>query len=540
MTADALTGARGRVGTWLDGRDGYPRAVLFVGLAGLFATAFPVTILTLALPTIATDFGVDEAGLAWLITLPMLGSALALPVLGKLGDLHGHRRVFIAGFALAVVSTALSATAPNPAALIGWRTFSQVAGSSTMPSSLALINAVHHGERRARAMGWWSMIAAVGPVIGLIVGAPAIDAVGWPLLFILQATVMMVPLAASWAVLRETPRVRARFDVPGALALALGIGPLLLAVDQAPDWGFTSTTTIGCLAVALVSLAGFTLLERRAVAPLVPLDLVGTPAPRAALTASTLTGAAYMGGFFLASLMLVRQFGYSLTSAVPILAIRPALFAASSPLGGRVTARAGVRVAAVAGGLCLAAGLTGLAVGSAVGSLVVVVGAGLLLQGIGYGLLRPALTTALADAVAEHDLGMAGASERLANQIGIVFGITVMASIYASDVDNLTPAFLVGAVLAMLGAAVALWMRPTRRAPVAPEEEVETVAAQAGLPHPEPDRVEAPIRRDAGPGPDQFTEAGPATSPVGPPGPGNVPTPTCANPRGGLRGAVPE
>ena len=471
MTA-ALTGPRGRVADALDARQRYPRAVLLVGLSGLFATTFPVTILTLALPTIARDFGVEEAGLAWVITLPMLGSALALPVLGKLGDLYGHRRVFVTGFALAVVTTALSATASGPIALIAWRTASQVAGASTMPSSLALINAVHHGQRRAQAMGWWSMIAAIGPVIGLIVGAPAIDAVGWPMLFLLQALVMLVPLAASWAVLRETPPRRARFDIPGALTLAVGLGPLLLAVDQAPDWGFTSPRTVGCLLLAAASLAAFTTIERRAEAPLVPLQLVRSSSPRAALVASLLTGAAYMGGFFLASLMLVEQFGYSLTSAVPILAIRPALFAASSPIGGRVTARSGVRVAALTGGIALSGGLIGLAVGSAIGSLPVAVLAGLFFQGIGYGFLRPALTTALADSVAEGDLGMAGASERLANQIGIVVGITVMATVYASDVDRLPPAFLVGAGFGVLGALVALRMRSA--APV--EEALATPA----------------------------------------------------------------
>lgn len=514
----------------LEARGRYPRAVLLVGLAGLFATTFPVTILTLALPTIAEDFGVDEAGLAWLVTLPMLGSALALPVLGKLGDLYGHRKVFITGFALAVIATALSATATGPALLIGWRTISQVAGASTMPSSLALINAVHRGERRAKAMGWWAMIAAVGPVIGLIVGAPAIDAVGWPMLFLLQAAVMTVPLAASWLVLRETPTGRARFDVPGALTLALGIGPLLLAVDQAPEWGFASPRTVGCLLLGIGALVAFTAIERRAAAPLVPLTLVRSTAARAALIASLLTGAAYMGGFFLASLMLVQQFDYSLTSAVPILAIRPALFAASSPLGGRLTARAGARVSAVAGGLSLAAGLTGLAIGSAISSLVVVVVGGLFLQGIGFGLIRPALTTALADSVAEADLGMAGASERLASQIGVVFGITVMATVYASDVDRLTPGFLVGTALALLGAAVALGMGAARHGadqPPTTSARPEPVTPEAEAPAPQP--------HPAGTGASgRIGIAGPVRAP------GNVPRRRGANPEEDLRGAVPE
>src|SRR5262245_66460064 len=97
----------------------------------MFATTFPITVLTLAIPTIAEDFGVDEAGLAWLITLPVLASAVALPVLGKLGDLHGHRRVFVAGLGIAVFTTAPTATAGSPAALLAWRTRAQRAGGTT-------------------------------------------------------------------------------------------------------------------------------------------------------------------------------------------------------------------------------------------------------------------------------------------------------------------------------------------------------------------------------------------------------------------------
>ena len=123
----------GRVAARIDAAGAYPRSVLVVAITGLFATTFPVTVLTLAIPTIAEDFDTSQASLAWLITLPVLASALALPVLGKLGDLYGHRRVFVAGFALATLFTALTATATNPALLIAWRTISQVAGGSTMP-----------------------------------------------------------------------------------------------------------------------------------------------------------------------------------------------------------------------------------------------------------------------------------------------------------------------------------------------------------------------------------------------------------------------
>ena len=448
----------GRVAARIDAAGAYPRSVLVVAITGLFATTFPVTVLTLAIPTIAEDFDTSQASLAWLITLPVLASALALPVLGKLGDLYGHRRVFVAGFALATLFTALTATATNPALLIAWRTISQVAGGSTMPSSLALINSVHHGESRARAMGWWSMTAAGAPVIGLTVGAPAIDAFGWQTLFMVQAALMVVPVLASWLVLRETPRRFASFDIPGAVALAVGVGPLLLGVNQAPEWGVTSPSIIACLLLGLVGLVVFVAIEQRVTAPLVPLSFFHHRDIVASLSSGFFTGAAYMGGFFVASLLLVEQFDYTLTSAVPILAIRPALFALFSPVGGRLAGTAGSRTGVVAGAVALAIGMSGLALGSATDSLLVVVCVGFIFQGIGYGLLRPATTTALADAVDERDFGMAGAAERLTGQVGVAFGITIMATVYGGEVNRFPPSFVVGLVFAVVGAVAALGM----------------------------------------------------------------------------------
>lgn len=449
----------------LERRGRSPRAVLLVALSGLFATTFPITILTLAIPTMAEELGSTETTLAWVVTLPMIASALALPVLGKVGDLHGHRRVFLTGFAISTVFTALSATATSAAMLIALRTIAQVAGTSTMPSSLALINAVHHGERRAKAMGWWSMISAGAPVVGLTVGAPAIDALGWPTLFLAQAGLMVLPVVASWLVLRETPRRVARFDLPGAVALALGVGPLLLAASEARRWGLLHPLTLACAVVAIGGLVAFGRVERRSPAPLVPPEFLRARATSSTLLVSLFTGASYMGGFFLASLLVVQQFDYSLTSAVPILSIRPVLFAVMSPVGGWFTGRAGARASAVAGCVALGGGMASLAVGSAVDSLLLVVAGGFVLQGTGYGLLRPAVSTALADAVEEHDLGMAGAAERLVGQLGVVFGITILASLYGSDVDRFPLAFGVGAAFALLGGATAYGMAVRARRP---------------------------------------------------------------------------
>jgi hypothetical protein len=113
----------------------------------------------------------------------------------------------------------------------------------------------------------------------------------------------------------------------------------------------------------------------------------------------------------------------------------------------------------VAGCVSLAAGLAGLAAGSAAESLLLVTTGGFLLQGIGYGLLRPATSTALADAVAVADLGVAGAAERLTGQLGVAFGITVLATTYGGEVDRFAPAFAVGSAFAVAGGVAALAMQ---------------------------------------------------------------------------------
>jgi MFS family permease len=211
-----------------------------------------------------------------------------------------------------------------------------------------------------------------------------------------------------------------------------------------------------------LGLAAFVSIERRVREPLLPLEFFRSRDATSSLVGSFLTGASYMGGFFLASLLMVDEFGYSLTSAVPILSIRPALFALASPVGGWLAGRAGNRVAAVAGCLTLTFGLAGLAFGSAAASLGVVIGLGFLFQGVGYGLLRPAISTALANSVDEQDLGIAGAAERLTGQVGVAFGITVLATIYGDDIDRFAPAFAVGALFGLLAVLPALAMRRPR------------------------------------------------------------------------------
>lgn len=464
MPSAPLADVHARVVARLDAGGNYRRWVLLTALAGMFATTFPITVLTVAIPTMAVDFGVSETTLAWVITLPILLSALALPVLGKLGDLYGHRRVFLIGFTLAAVATALSASAWSAALLIFWRTLTAVTGAATQPSSLALINREYPPEERAKAMGWWAMVAAGAPVIGLIVGGPLIEAVGWRALFLVQAIIMVIPVVAAALVLRETPKRVAPFDVAGSTALVLGVGGLMLALSQGTEWGIAHPVVIVSIVIGAAGLWLFAWVESRVEAPLLPLEFLGRRDFTASITVSFFTSASYMGGYFVATLMIINQFGWDVGAAAAILVIRPLVFSVSSPLGGHVAGRIGNRLTAVAGDAVLAVGLATLAVGAAV-EVVWIVAVGFVFQGLGHGLVRPPASAALANSVDEANLGIAAASERLLGQLGTAFGITLLTVVYASgsDAASAATAFTVGVALALCGVAAATAM--SRRRP---------------------------------------------------------------------------
>ncbi len=450
--------------------------VLFAGLAGMFTATFPITILTVSLKNIAEEFGARETTVAWVIAAPMLLSAVALPLLGKLGDLRGHRRVFLAGYTGATLTAALTALSWDPFSLIGFRTLAAVLGGATGPTSMALILSVYPREQRVRAMGWWSMTAAGAPALGLIAGGPLVEWLGWRIVFVLQAGFSLLTLLLAAAVLRETPRQSVRFDVAGALTLALGVGGFMLALGLVRDVGLLSPALGLCVATSVLGLLLFVRAERRAEAPLLPLAFLRRRAFTAPILSNAFMGAAYMGAFVHAPLVLIGLFGYSIAAASGIMLLRTLSLTAASPVGAWLGGRIGERGAAAVGAGLMTGALVVIVVGVRETSLLVF-GVGLVLQGAGHGLGLPSLSSSIANAVPESDLGIASAANRLTAQAGSAFGITLLSLVYGgvNTADGLARAFAVGAVLSALSLAAAVWMRTPEHAPSAPD------AAMAGV-----------------------------------------------------------
>ncbi len=460
-TADASVPAwRARILERLESDGRYPGWVLFAALAGMFATSFPITILAVSLSSIATEFGTSETAIAWVISGPMLLSAIALPLLGKLGDLRGHRRVFLIGFAGATAVAALTATAWSAASLIGFRTLSAVLGGATQPTAMALIFSVYPPERRVRAMGWWSMTTAAAPALGLIAGGPLVDWLGWRIVFILQAVLSAIALAISALVLRETPQQKVRFDFPGALTLAIGVAGFMYALGFVRDLGPASPQIWGAFVVGVAGLAAFVRVESRSNEPLLPLSFFEERNFTASILSNSFMSSAYMGAFVIAPFVLLQVFDFSITIAAGIMLTRTLSLTIGSPLGGSLGLRLGLRHAALIGSAVMTCGMGLMAVAILQESLPLLALA-FVLQGLGHGLGLPSLTSAMSTAVPEKDLGIASAANRLTAQTGSAFGITLLSLAYGGtgEARSLAVAFGVATALSALSFVSAFSMQ---------------------------------------------------------------------------------
>jgi MFS family permease len=448
----------------LEARGSYPTWVLLAALSGMFASTFPITILTVSLASIAREFGTRETTMAWVIAAPMLISAVALPLLGKLGDLRGHRRIFLLGTAAATATAVATSFAWSPVALIALRTLAATLGGATQPTAMALIFSVTPREQRVRAMGWWSMTAAGAPALGLAVGGPLVDWFGWRIVFAMQAGFSFLAFALAFAVLRETSPRRVRFDVAGALALALGVAGFMFALGQVRERGFASPWVLGSCAVGALGLAAFAPIERRVAAPLLPLALLRTRAFAAPIVANALTSASYMGAFVVAPFMLQNTFSLTIAATSGVLLLRTASYALGSPFGGALGERLGERNAARIGCLVMAASMAVLSL-AALASSFWGVGVGLLLQGLGYGLGQPSISSAASNAADEEDIGVASAVSRLMGSVGASFGVTLLTLIYGGT--NAPRAFALafgaGGVLAICAIAASAAMQRRKR-----------------------------------------------------------------------------
>jgi EmrB/QacA subfamily drug resistance transporter len=458
----------------------YPWIVLSVALFGLFSVGFTITILSVSIPRIADELGSDASTVTWVVTGPLLAFAVAGPAMGKLGDLYGHRRVYALSMACVCVFAGLTAVAWSAGSLIAFRTLGAATGAAVGPASIAIINRMFPRERRVQAMGYWSMVGAGGPVIGVVAGGPIVETFGWRWIFIAQVPLTFTGLVLAFLVLPETERrLSTRFDYAGAGILAVGATALLFAINRGPILGWSHPAIVAGFLLAPLAIAAFVVVERRVAHPLLPLAYVRRRNFSFAIATQCFTNFAYMGGFVITPLFLESVFGYPETKVGSLMIARPLVFAISGPVAGYVAVRVGERASAVAGSIFVVLSMIGLST-VAPGSSDLVIVAALALSGLGLGCSSPALTASMANAVDEQDLGVAGAFQQMMTQLGVVLGIQLMQTVTVvrqdavGEVEAFGDAYLLAAVVAAVGVVCALFVQSTRRAEGAPEGALAT------------------------------------------------------------------
>ncbi len=481
---------RHRVHRRLTRSDRYQWWVLWTVLAGLLSVNITFTVFVVALPQVARQLHTSVSTLTWTSTGPLLAFGVAAPVLGKLGDLRGYRKLYLWGLSGAAVSVVLTASAPTAGVLIAARLFDGVQGAATGAASMALVLQAFSHEDRVKAMGWWALVGAGGPVLGVTIGAPIIQYFGWRALFWGELPLMAIAAALAIVVLPAhdrgpegaarsvtgppgsatgpTPSPWRQMDWMGSWTLALAVTAGLLALNEAPSWGFTSPATLAVFALSLGAGVVFVAHERRAPKPLIPLRYFKMRNFVFPLGARALLNFAYMGGFFLFPILMEGIYGYSETRAGLVSTARPLLFSLVAPAAGYAAVKVGERSLVMAGAVVLTASmLVFTQLGSSPSLLVIIIA--LALSGVGIGLSTPSTVSSASNEVAEDELGVMSAAQQLITQIGIVAGIQVMVTVQASahggvgSLASFHRAYAVGAIAAVLAGVCGFFVRNTPR-----------------------------------------------------------------------------
>ena len=442
-------------------------ATLIVVLAGLFTTSSTITVLVVSLETIAKDLNSTVSVLNWSITGPMLAFGVVGPAYGKIGDLYGHKKVYVYGLFFAGLFAALTAFAWNGPTMVLFRLLSAVAGAATGPAAMAYINRLFEPYERVKPLGYWSFTTAGAPVLGVVLGGPLVETIGWQMIFIIQAPLMLIAAVVAWRLLPQTSRsADVKFDIKGSVTLGFGATLLLLTVNRGHSWGWTSPAIIGFALLSVFSLWLFVRVEQQAEAPLMPLEWVRTPNIILPIVIQSLINFAYMGGFIVVPQMLEIGLGFTPAHIGWLVIARPLCFSITAPLGSFFTMRVGERISGMVGaaGVLLAMIVLG-TVGKGTPDYMIVLGLGL--SGIGFGIAGPALGALVSNSVDDDTVGVAGAMQQMLSQMGAVLGSTVMISIHemtasSGVVQSYAYALLSGAATSVVAIMLASRLRSTQ------------------------------------------------------------------------------
>ena len=479
---DSITGGK----RWL---------ALIVLCMGDLMIVLDTTIVNVALPSIRVDLAFTQTALVWVVNAYMLTFGGFLLLGGRLGDLFGHRRLFLSGIVLFTGASLACGLAASQAMLIAARAVQGLGGAVVSAVALSLImNLFTEAEERTKAMGIFGFVMAGGGTIGVLLGGVLTDALDWHWIFLVNLPIGILVFALCLALIPagRAARAETRLDFAGAITVTLSLMLAVYAIVNGNAVGWLAAQTVGLLAAALILLALFLVIESRVRAPLMPLGLFRLRNLATANVVGVLWAAAMFAWFFISALYLQLVLHY--TPMQVGLAFLPAnliMAAFSLGLSAKLVMRFGTRLPLAVGLALAAAGLALFTQTPVEGDFTIDVLPGMLLLGLGAGMaFNPVLLVAMND-VAPHESGLASGVVNTSFMMGGALGLAVLASLADARTESLRDAgaavpaalnsgyhvaFAVGAAFAAAAAALGAALLSERRHAAARSIEVQDAA----------------------------------------------------------------
>jgi EmrB/QacA subfamily drug resistance transporter len=440
---------------------------------GTLMIVLDATIVNVALPSIRDDLGFTGESLAWVVNAYLLTFGGFLLLGGRLGDLFGHRRLFLIGIVLFTLASLACGIANSQETLIAARAVQGLGGAvvSAVALSLVMMLFTETGDR-AKAMGVYGFVASGGGTIGVLAGGVLTDALNWHWIFLVNIPIGIAVYVLSMRLL-PADNVTAgdrRVDIAGAVTVTASLMLAVYAIVNGNEVGWGTGQTLGLLAASVVLLVAFLVIESRVSHPLMPLGLFKHRTLATANGVAVLLAGSMFAWFFLTALYLQLVLGYSpLKVGLAFLPSSLIMGAFSLGLSAKLVMKFGIKPPMVTGMLFMAAGLLLYARLPVDGSFVLDVLPGSVLLGIGAGMgFNPLLLAAMGD-VQPTEAGLASGVVNTAFMMGGALGLAVLASLSTSRSDKLLAsgdnlqtaltggyhaAFLVGALFAIAGATI--------------------------------------------------------------------------------------
>ncbi|HET7171928.1 MAG TPA: MFS transporter [Gaiellales bacterium] len=430
----------------------------------LFMTTLDNLVVTTALPTMQRDLHASISGLEWTVNAYTLTFAVLLMLGAALGDRLGRRRVFLAGLGIFTLGSAMAAMSPSIDWLIGARALQGVGGAIVTPLTLTILSDAVPYERRGLALGLWGGISGLGVAIGPLVGGAVVQGLSWQWIFWLNVPIGLAAIPLGAARLRESHGPAARLDVTGVgLVTASALG-LVWGLVRANSNGWTSPEIVGSLVAGVLLLIAFVAWERRAREPMLPMRYFENRAFAAANAASLLMFFGMFGSIFLLTQYLQNVQGNSPLDAGLRMLPWTGMPMIVAPIAGALTDRIGARPLLVTGLALQATALAWLAAITAPDVAYIELVPPFAIAGIGMALFFAPVATVVLGSVSQSEAGKASGANNAIRELGGVFGVAVLASIFAHQggygsadlfTDGILPALWVGAAVVGVGAVAA-------------------------------------------------------------------------------------